>query len=205
MTPRFKEIRRTYQHKPLSEPKKDKAIIAQSMIEVLANRHINVVQPSEIKVIRGEINNSFSPVQFYMKNTGIPSIKYIDLTFYFGDDVVEIRDTNRKMNGFSGVFPQKYSSYVSEKNKLVRWCNQDKVLVGGDDIATIPVYIKTINSCDKIIVTWRLLSDEFNKEGTLEIPVNIKMIEDYNIIYFDRDVPLKDDYYELKDDIEFIH
>lgn len=204
LSPIFEEKSITYKHKPLPEvAKQEKSPLTMTLVEAMISKYTNTVKPTEIKVIKGEINKSFYPVQFYLKNTGKPSLRYINIQFFFGEDVVEIRKTNKKEN-FSLNILSPSSSYIDETNKKVIWRNQNKVLVGGDNVATIPVFIKPIYPCNKIIIQWQLLIDEHQENGSIEIPVDSNIQPNHINIFQDRNEVLKENKTTICDYIEHI-
>ena len=100
LSPSFERIITSFSVKTPSIPTQ----IANPMTELspiratLANiaRINNIVQATKLQVIRGEINKSFYPIQFYLENIGVPSLKCFEITFYFGDDVAGIKSNNKR-------------------------------------------------------------------------------------------------------------
>lgn len=163
----------------------------------------NIVQATKFQVIRGEINKSFYPIQFYLENIGVPSLKCFEMTFYFGDDVAGIKSNNKKMNSLFLDFPQISSTYINEEEKTVSLHSQN-MLVGSDRITTKPIFVKPTYPTDKVTIHWKLLADEFNQTGSFEVPVTYDIIEKQVNHHVDTSDELQNDIENICDHIESI-
>ena len=173
----------------------------QAVLANIARINNNIVQATKLQVIRGEINKSFYPIQFYLENIGVPSLKCFEITFYFGDDVAGIKSNNKKMNNFFLEFSQSSSTHINEEEKTVSLHSQN-MLVGSDSIATKPIFVKPTYPTDKITIHWKLLADEFNQTGSFEVPVTYDIIEKQVNRYVDTSDELQDDREDIGDYIE---
>lgn len=158
------------------------------------------------KVIQGKINKSFYPVQFYLENIGKPSLKCFELIFSFGDDVVAIKEDNKEMQWlYKFLAIDNTSTYIDEQNKLVSLKQNATMLVGGGNIMTSPIFIKPTYPCEKITVQWKLLADEFQTSGSLEIPVKADLIDTCHTHTVDGYENLKREEVSINDYIEDIY
>lgn len=161
----------------------------------------DIVQATKFQVNRREINKSFYPIQFYLENIGVPSLKCFEITFYFGNDVAGIKSNNEKMNGLFFELPQPSSTDIHEEEKTVLLTSRH-MLVGSDKIATKPIFVKPTYPTDKITIHWKLLADEFNQTGSFEVPVTYDIIEKQVNRYVDTPDELQEDIEEIGDYIE---
>jgi len=208
LSPSFEKVITSFSIKAPAVPTHTAApFVGLSSIQVaLANmtRINNIPQIAKIQVIKGEINKSFYPIQFYLKNIGKPSLKSFEITFYFGDDVSGIKDNNKKMNGiFNFELSNPSSTYIDEEEKTVLLKGRN-MLVGGNNIATKPIFVKPSYPIDKITIHWELLADEFNQTGSFEVPISYNIIETYKNRYVDTPDELQDDKEDICDYIESI-
>lgn len=208
LSPSFEKVITSFSIKTHSIPSQTaNPLVGLSSIQaVFANMaHTNnVARISEIHVIKGEINKSFYPIRFYLKNIGIPSLKCFEITFYFGDEVSGIKSNNKKMNGiFNLEYPSPSSTYIDEKEKTVLLKGQN-MLVGGNNIATKPIFVKPSYPSDKITIYWELLADEFNQTGRFDVPVSYDIIETHRTRYVDTPDELQDEIEDIGDYIETI-
>lgn len=209
LSPLFERIITSFSLKVNSHPVQsaDPFVGLSSIQAALANltRTNNIIQQTtEIQIIRGEINKSFYPVQFYLENIGIPSLKCFEITFYFGDDVIGVQSNNKKMNGVLGLeFPHPSSTYIDEEEKNVFLKGRD-LLVGGNNIATKPIFVKPAYPTEKITVHWKLLADEFNQAGSFDVPVSYDIREKHENRYVDTPDELQNDIENICDYIESI-
>lgn len=208
LTPQFEERIISYQLKKKPKPVQPTnpfvgLTSAQAMMAYMADK--NIVKPAEVRVVQGKINKSFAPIQFYLQNTGKPSLKCFELTFFFGDDVAEIKRNNKEMcmSSLDLDILTPSSTYIDEKNKRV-FLKDKEMLVGGDHIVTKTVFIKPNYPCEKIIVQWCLLADEFQETGSLEIPVKSNLIPQNSNRFVDHYDELKETEIIIGDYIEII-
>lgn len=124
--------------------------------------------------------------------------------FCIGNDVTEIRSNNKKMNSVFGVeIPHPSSTYIDEEEKNVLLKGRD-LLVGSNNIATKPIFVKPVYPTEKITVHWKLLADEFNQTGSFDVPVSYDIREKHENRYVDTPDELQNDIETICDYIESI-
>ena len=208
LSPTFEEKRISYKLKEQPKSLANNPLLGMSPFQIaiadFQNINRNVVQATSVQIVRGEINKSFYPIQFYLENIGIPSLKCFEITFYFGNDVTEIRSNNKKMNSVFGVeIPHPSSTYIDEEEKNVLLKGRD-LLVGSNNIATKPIFVKPVYPTEKITVHWKLLADEFNQTGSFDVPVSYDIREKHENRFVDTPDELQNDIETICDYIESI-
>ena len=175
LSPTFEEKIISYKLKEQPKSSVNNSLLGLSSLQLaiadFQNLNRNVVKATSVHIIRGEINKSFYPIQFYLENTGKPSLKSFEIIFYFGNDVAAIKHSNKETRGIDLSLMTPSSTYIDEKRKYVCLKGGNKMLVGGNNIATKAVFVKPVYPNEKIIVRWKLLADEFQQTGEMEIPV----------------------------------
>ncbi|MCT3920024.1 hypothetical protein HZP98_10080 [Elizabethkingia anophelis] len=166
----------------------------------LVAAHRNNLFPFE----NNKTDKSWNKIKFQVENVGSLVLEDWKIFFHFDTKIRDLDDDFQlplfMANELKANLIQNRTTYIDNKNNILKYLPLKNSSLIQKDSRIIPAFIKVHPVIDTIVIRWKLLARDFNKEGILKINTTPNFIDEQQIIWVKNEKEIKNEQIiEIKD------